>query len=99
MTLSLLNDETYSVLRKVPPSGAVPDLSSLPEDSVESAEWETDTTWQDIVDDLPDERKRMPCAIHMDNKECNNDHQLDNVSSKFYIMYKISTIVWVFRQK
>lgn len=82
MVLSVLNDEAYNILRKPPPIGALPDIKCLPEMEIVKGEWEVDISWNQLLEELPSKQRQMPCCIHKNKEECNQDHALDKVNSQ-----------------
>nr|CAH7753598.1 unnamed protein product [Callosobruchus chinensis]CAH7754394.1 unnamed protein product [Callosobruchus chinensis] len=79
LSTSLLLDEAIGVFRQYPPDVALPELSTLPKEPVEAAEWEIDHTWQETLAGLPEDFQMLECCVHAMEDECNSDHKLDKI--------------------
>ncbi|CAH1992630.1 unnamed protein product [Acanthoscelides obtectus] len=79
LSTSLLLDEAIGVFRQYPPDAALPDLSTLPKEPVEAAEWEMDKTWQETLAGLPEDFQMLECCVHASEDECSSDHKLDKI--------------------
>ena len=72
-------DEAIGMFKSAPPDGALPDLDSIRSDALQTCEWERDTTWNDALQNLPDDYQMLPCTVHTDSAGCDADHNLDIV--------------------
>lgn len=77
--MTLLNDEVYGIFSLPPPDGALPELGEINMGHVTAADWELDLTWQETLQNLPQDFKQLECSVHENIEECDDDHFLDTV--------------------
>ncbi|KAI4462585.1 hypothetical protein MML48_4g00013168 [Holotrichia oblita] len=79
LTLTLLNDEVFGIFNLPPPDGALPELNQINMAHVTAADWELDATWQETLQNLPQDFKHLECSVHESPEECDDDHLLDTI--------------------
>lgn len=79
LTITLLNDEAFGIFRQDPPDGALPDMDQVQPTQLSAAEWELDVSWDEVLNNLPDNFQMLRCSVHSTREECEDDHDLDEV--------------------
>ncbi|KAJ9588132.1 hypothetical protein L9F63_018490 [Diploptera punctata] len=72
LTITLLNDEVSGVFKNPPPPGALYEVEDLACENYDKAEWETDDTWDEICQNMPDSYFSCKCTIHS-RGECSQE--------------------------
>ena len=62
LTLILMNDEVSGVFKNPPPRGALYDVDNLACEEYVPAEWEGDTSWEEMCRGMPDAFFTMECT-------------------------------------
>lgn len=95
LTLTLLNDELYGIFVNPPPVGVLPEFRDIPLTKITAAEWELETMWQNTLQNLPEDLKKMECSVHENHDDCANDHDLDTVGLCSKIFFYSWVICWL----
>lgn len=73
LCLKILKDEIDGIFKNAPPCGAIPNVENLEPEPRAPAKWETDTTWERLIEDMSPEQSTMGCSIHEEN--CNEKQE------------------------
>ncbi|XP_066154668.1 uncharacterized protein [Euwallacea fornicatus] len=87
LTTSLLLDEAVDIFRAFPPDGPLPSVDSVRPLNLAAAQWETDKTWQDTLQNLPDDFQLLDCTVHEDPEECRKDHRFDKILDQEFQLF------------
>lgn len=79
ITLTVLNDEASNIFMTRPPDGAMIEIEDIPLIGIPAAEWELDNTWNDTLNNLPEDFQTLECAVHENQTLCDDDHHLDAI--------------------